>query len=131
MTDQEYDNIKIRERQISEAAQERADRCREDIRPIYRTAFQEGAEWADYNRSLDPRDIWFTKAVRIERNEDGRVSDSTRKILMNLPADMGIIARRKNDDIIHFLDPETNGENGYAILDDITDFEEFKAVYIA
>lgn len=131
MTDQEYNNIKARKEQINTEAQKRAERCREDLRQIYVTVFQEGAEWADQHRASDPRDLIFTKPVRIERDADGKVSDTIRKMLANLPTGMGIIARRRNDDMIHFLDPEANGENGYAILDDIPDFEEFKVIYLA
>lgn len=131
MTEQEYKNHLARKEQISEAAEKASANCREEIRQVYRVAYEEGARWADNHRSIDPRDLFFTMPMPIQREEDGSVTEETKNILRNLPANMGIIARRKNDDMIHFLNPEINGKNNYKALDELTDFEEFKLVYLA
>ena len=94
-------------------------------------AYIEGANWADSHRAIDPRDLFFSMPMPIQRNEDGSVAEETKNILRNLPTNMGIIARRKNDNMIHFLDPETNGQNDYEVLDEFPDFEEIKLVYMA
>ena len=131
MTEQEYKNNDARKEQITEAAEKASAKCREEIRQIYKVAYIEGACWADYHRSIDPRDLFFSQPLRIQRNPDGKVSKETKEILRNLPTNMGIIARRKNDNMIHFLDPETNSQNDYEVLDEFPDFEEIKLVYMA
>lgn len=131
MTEQEYKNYCARKEQISEAAEKASAKCREEIRQVYKVAYEAGACWADNHRSIDPRDLFFSESMPIQRNENGKVSIETKKILRNLPTNMGIIARRKNDNMIHFLDPEINGHNDYVVFDEFTDFEEFKLVYLA
>lgn len=129
--DIEYQNHCIRQNQISVAAETASAKCREDIKQVYKVAYVEGANWADSHRAIDPRDLFFSESMPIQRNENGKVSEETKKILRNLPTNMGIIARRKNDNMIHFLDPEINGQNDYVVFDEFTDFEEFKLVYLA
>ena len=131
MTEQEYKNYNARKEQITEAAENASAKCREDIRQVYKVAYIEGANWADSHRAIDPRDLFFSQPVRIQRNPDGKVSEETKEILRNLPTNMGIIARRKNDNMIHFLDPEINSQNDYEVLDEFPDFEEIKLVYMA
>ena len=131
MTEQEYKNFNARREQINEAAENASAKCREEIRQVYKVAYIEGANWADSHRAIDPRDLFFSMPMPIQRNEDGSVAEETKNILRNLPTNMGIIARRKNDNMIHFLDPETNGQNDYEVLDEFPDFEEIKLVYMA
>lgn len=131
MTEQEYKNYNARREQINEAAENASAKCREEIRQVYKVAYIEGANWADSHRAIDPRDLFFSMPMPIQRNEDGSVAEETKNILRNLPTNMGIIARRKNDNMIHFLDPETNSQNDYEVLDEFPDFEEIKLVYMA
>lgn len=131
MTEQEYKNYNARKEQINEAAENASAKCREEIRQVYKVAYVEGANWADSHRAIDPRDLFFSMPMPIQRNEDGSVAEETKNILRNLPTNMGIIARRKNDNMIHFLDPETNSQNDYEVLDEFPDFEEIKLVYMA
>jgi hypothetical protein len=131
MTEQEYKNYNARREQINEAAENASAKCREEIRQVYKVAYIEGANWADSHRVIDPRDLFFSMPMPIQRNEDGSVAEETKNILRNLPTNMGIIARRKNDNMIHFLDPETNSQNDYEVLDEFPDFEEIKLVYMA
>lgn len=131
MTEQEYKNYNARKEQINEAAENASAKCREEIRQVYKVAYIEGANWADSHRAIDPRDLFFSMPMPIQRNEDGSVAEETKNILRNLPTNMGIIARRKNDNMIHFLDPGTNSQNDYDVLDEFPDFEEIKLVYMA
>lgn len=131
MTNQEYENLCSRREQISEAAANFSVKCREDMKSIIKVAFEEGAKWADSHRNIDPRDYFMSQPLPIQRDDKGKVTEETKEILRNLPTNMGIIARKMNDNMIYFLDPEANNLNDYAVLDEFTDFQEIKVVYLA